>query len=90
MYEMILLNGLDNCAAHKGFFFEMQFGFQEGVGCTEALFSILETTNHMFERCSKVFSCFLDVRKDFDTIWIDKTLYKLFSDLGIRVKCGRS
>ena len=40
---MILLNGLDNFAAHKGFFSEMQFGFQEGVGCTEALFTILET-----------------------------------------------
>ena len=30
-YEMILLNRLDNFAAHKGFFSEMQFGFQEGV-----------------------------------------------------------
>ena len=36
IYEMILLNRLDNFAAHKGFFSEMQFGFQEGVGCTES------------------------------------------------------
>ena len=83
IYEMILLNRLDNFAAHKGFFSEMQFGFQEGVGCTEALFSILETINHMLERGSKVFSCFLDVRKAFDTVWIDGILYKLFSELGI-------
>ena len=34
---------LDNFAAHKGFFSEMQFGFQEGVGCTKALLTILET-----------------------------------------------
>ena len=39
---MILLNRLDHFAAHKGFFSEMQFGFQEGVGCTEASFTILE------------------------------------------------
>ena len=62
----------------------MQFGFQEGVGCTEALFTILETINHMLERGSKVSSRFLDVRKAFDTVWIDGILYKLFSELGIR------
>ena len=80
---MILLNRLDNFAAHKGFFSEMQFGFQEGVGCTEASFTILETINHMLELGSKVFSCFLDVRRAFDTVWIDGILYKLFSELGI-------
>ena len=83
IYEMILLNRLDNFAVHKGFFSEMQFGFQEGVGCTEASFTILETINHMLERGSKVFSCFLDVRKAFDTVWIDGILYKLFSELCI-------
>ena len=83
IYEMILLNKLDNFAAHKGFFSEMQFGFQQGVGCTEASFTILETINHMLERGGKVFSCFLDVRKAFDTVWIDGILYKLFIELGI-------
>ena len=84
IYEMILLNRPDTFAAHKGFFSEMQFGFQEGVGCTEASFTILETINHMLERGSKVFSCFLDVWKAFDVVWIDGILYKLFSELGIR------
>ena len=83
---MILLNRLDNFAAHKGFFSEMQFCFQEGVGCTEASFTILETINHMLERGSKVFGCFLDVRGAVDTVWIDGILYKLFS---VGVECGR-
>ena len=30
--------------------FDMQFGFKEGVGCTEASFTILKTINHMLER----------------------------------------
>ena len=37
----------------------------------------------MLERGSKIFSCFLDVQKGFDTVWIDGLMYKLFSDLGV-------
>ena len=37
----------------------------------------------MLEDGSKVLSCFLDVRKAFDTVWIDGLLFKLFSDSGI-------
>ena len=37
----------------------------------------------MLEQGSKVFSCFLDVRKAFDTGWIDGLLFRLFSELGI-------
>ena len=84
IYEMILLNRLEKYAAQMGFFSEMQFGFQEGVGCTEASFTIIETMKHMLERGSKVFSCFLDVRKAFDTVWIDGLLYKLCLELGIK------
>ena len=40
----------------------------------------------MLERASKMFSCFLDVRKAFDTVWIDGLMCKLFSDLGVNGK----
>ena len=79
----MLLNRLENYVSQKGLFSDMQFGFKEGVGCTEASFTILETINHMLERGSKVFSCFLDVRKAFDTVWIEGLLYKLLSEFGI-------
>ena len=84
IYEMVLLNRLEKFSADRGYFSELQFGFREGVGCIEASFTILETINHILERGSKVFSCFLDVRKAFDTVWIDGLLYKLFNDLGIK------
>ena len=73
IYEMILLSRLEVFGKQKGFFPEMQFGFQEDIGCIEAFFTILETINHMFEWGCKmgIFSCFLDVRKAFDTVWID-------------------
>ena len=84
IYEMVLLNRLKKFAADRGYFSELQFGFREGAGCIGASFTILETINHMLERGSKVFSCFLDVRKAFDTVWIDGLLHKLFNDLGIK------
>ena len=58
----------------------MQFGFQ-GVEFAEASFTTLETISHMLERCSKIFGCFLDVHKGFDTVWIDGLLFKLFTEL---------
>ena len=81
---MILLNRLEKYAAQIEFFSGMQFGFQEGVECTEVSFTIIETINHMLKRGSKVFSCFLDVHKAFDTVWIDGLLCKLFLELGIK------
>ena len=47
---MIVLNRLEASAKQKLFFSEMQFGFQEGVGCVEASFVIIETINHARER----------------------------------------
>ena len=47
IYEMILLSRLKVFAKQKGFFSEMQFGFQEDIGCIEASFTILETINHI-------------------------------------------
>ena len=82
--EMVLLNRLENYAKQNRLFSNLQFGFQEGVGCTEASFTILESINHMLERGSKVFSCFLNVCKASDTIGIDGLLYKLFMEFDIR------
>ena len=83
IYEIILLNRLEKFVADSEYFSELQFGFREGVGCTDASFTILETINLMLDQGSKVFSCFLDVRRAFDTAWIDGLLFKLFSELSI-------
>ena len=63
IYEMVLLNRLENYAKQNRLFSNLQFGFQEGAGCTEASFTILESVNHMLERGSKVFGCFLAFKR---------------------------
>ena len=55
----------------------MQFGFREGVGFTQTLFTILEVIDHIIERGNNVFTYFLDVRKAFDTVWIDGILVEV-------------
>ena len=59
IYEMILLSRLEDFAKETGFFSEMQFGFQEGTGCIEASFTILETINHEDVKFSVTFLMFV-------------------------------
>ena len=84
IYETIILNRLEKFASQVGYFSEMQFGFQEGSGCIEASFTILETINHMLEGVARCLVVFLT--SVFDTVWIDRLMYKLFSDLGVNGK----
>ena len=83
VFEMILLRKLEQIAEKKWYFSHMQFGFSEGVGCLEASYVISESINQLLEKGGKVFTCFLDVHKAFDTVWIPGLLYKLKHELGI-------
>ena len=73
IYEMVLDSV--NYAEQNCLFSFMQFGFKEGVGCTEASFTILETIRHMLELGSKVFGC----KKGFRYRLVGGLLHKLFS-----------
>ena len=92
IYEIVLLNRLEKFAEQQGLFSNMQFGFKEGVGCTEASFTILESIDHMLDRGSKVFGCFLDVRKALNLILygLMACFFKLFQNLASRDTCGWS
>ena len=63
IYERVLLNRLENYAEQYDLSSFMQFGFKEGIGCTEASFTILETINHILERGSKLYGCSLVAKK---------------------------
>ena len=88
IYEMMLLDRLQRFAIDNEYFSELQFGFREGVGCIEASFAILETINHMRERGSKVFSCFLDVRKALIQFGLMGYFLSCSVNLVSKVECG--
>ena len=83
VFEIIFLRHQEKIAEEKGYFSPLQFGFREGL---DAFFVISESMNHLIKSGGKAFVCFLDVRKAFDTVWIDGLLYKLKYVLGIDPK----
>ena len=86
VFEMILLKRLEDFARRKNYFLPLQFGFKKSVGYAEASFVSSESVNHKLERSNKVFSCFLDVKKVFDTVWLDGQFFTVLTDLGV---CGK-
>ena len=71
--------GLPNC---------LQFAYQKNKSCIDASMSLQEAVLHNIELGSKVYCCFLDSTKAFDTEWISGLFYKLYN-LGIQGKTWR-
>ena len=68
------------------FFSEMQFGFQEGVGCTEASFTIIETTCwSVVAKFSAAFSVF---EKPLTQFGLTGFFTNYFYNLESKVGCG--
>ena len=81
VFERLLLDHLESIAQEQNYFSDLQFGFSNGVGCIEASYVISESVNQAVEQGDKVFACFLDVRKAFDTVWHNGLLFKLYEEL---------
>ena len=79
----MLLDHIESIAQEQNYFSDLQFGFSKGVGCIEASYVISESVNQAVEQGNKVFVCFLDVRKAFDTVWHNGLLFTLYEELSI-------
>jgi hypothetical protein len=58
----------------------LQFAYQKNNSCINASFVLQEAVAHNVERGSKVYCCFLDSAKAFDTVWIDGLFFKLYNN----------
>ena len=88
IYEMILVDRLEKFASQKGYFSQMQFGFQEGVGCFKASFIILETINHMLERAVKYLGVFLTFVRPLILFGLMVYYSNYLQNLELKGECG--
>ena len=56
----------------------LQGGFQKNIGCLVTSFMLRESISYAAENGSKVYVCFLDVKKAFDCVWHEGLFYKLY------------
>ena len=57
----------------------LQGGFQKNFGCLMTSFLLRESIFYAKENGSKLYVCFLDVKKAFDCVWHDGLFYKLYN-----------
>lgn len=76
---------MDNLSNEKSFPNPQQQGFRKSLSSITAAFNLQETILHYIENGSSVYTCFLDSRKAFDTVWRKGLLYKL-NNIGIKGK----
>ena len=88
IYEMVLLDRLEKFAGKNAYFSNLQFGFQEGVGCLEASFTILESINHMLERGNKVLHAFLIFAKPLILFGLTGCYTRFSQSLVLKGGCG--
>ena len=73
VFECILLNICQDSLTSD----ELQFGFKEGIGCSDAIFSIQTVVDYYVNNGSSVFASALDLKKAFDSV----NHFKLLSTL---------
>lgn len=81
LFERILLTRIQLFDNIQPPIHPLQGGFQKHFGCLMTSFMLRESINFAKENGSRLYVCFLDVRKAFDCVWHDGLFYKLY-------KCG--
>jgi exonuclease III len=88
-----VLEAIINCrvsgwAEGAGVLDDAQGGFRPGRGCEDLVFALREVLEARREEGKATFCAFVDVRKAYDSVWIDGLMTKLW-DLGVRGRVWR-
>jgi hypothetical protein len=77
LFEKILLAMVLRELSERGLLRDEQFGFRPRQGTTLQLARLVERVNRNLDERRLTGAVFLDVAKDFDTVWVKGLLYKL-------------
>ena len=62
-------------------FADQQFGFRANHRTTDTIFILKSLiTKYLVKEKRKIFACFVDLRRAFDTVWHDELSYKLMEN----------
>ena len=76
--ESLILTRLQCHFSEKGIPHLNQTAYRKGVSCAEAIFSTLEVLSIYSQRCEKVYMCFYDLQKAFDSVHYSVLLKRLY------------
>ena len=83
LFNRLLQKRLDNFLENNNLLSPNQTGFRKGFRTTDNIFILKTVINKYLNRCNgKVFVCFVDFKKAFDSVWRQALLFKLL-DKGI-------
>ena len=76
LLERILLTRIELSDAIEPPIHPLQEGFKKQQGCLMTSFLVKKAIQFAKEKGSKVYACFLDVRKAFDQVWHNEFIYR--------------
>lgn len=88
-YTTILNNRLMKWSEDNSVLTDAQFGFRQGVGTVDAIFSLQSIIEKHLSNNKKLYCCFVDYRKAFDSV-NRNFLFKKLIKLGVRGKMFQS
>ncbi|MEW8150680.1 MAG: reverse transcriptase family protein [Candidatus Thiodiazotropha endolucinida] len=77
LLERLLLTRIELFDSIRPPLHPLQGGFRKQMGCMMTSFLVRESLCFAKENGSKVYACYLDIRKAFDQVWHDGLFYKL-------------
>ena len=78
LFTKILANRLTCWLISNNILAEQQIGFRPGCRTSDHVFVLKSIIYHMKKKRKKVFACFVDFRKAFDSVWRKGLLFKLY------------
>ena len=75
--ERLVTNRLQWWMEHKGIFNKFQSGFRKNRTCEDHILRLQDEVHKALHNKHSTLACFLDLKKAFDTMWVQGLLYKM-------------
>ena len=80
LFTLILNDRLTHFLEERGFLKPNQIGFRKGYRTADHVFVLNSIINSYIRKGKKVYACFVDFSKDYDSVWRAGLLYKMIKN----------